>query len=109
MNFTGFVAYFDTNNATIFLVIGTIIRLVGKATAKPISHPFRNLWEKSAVQPVFMEVIVKVITVSNAKVMKKATSTGEYFLLNFKAFQHQVFSFICLTEYLSLFSFFIFC
>ncbi len=66
---------------TIFLTSGRISKLVGNPTTNPTTHPRRNLSKKPAVQPVIIVVIVKVIVESNAKVMKSAVSTVEYFLL----------------------------
>ena len=62
--------------------------LVGKATRKPITQPFRNLLINASVHPMFIVVIVKVIVVSKAKVIKKANNKPEYFLFNFKRVNH---------------------
>jgi ketopantoate reductase len=63
-------------------------RLVGKATAKLISHPLANLLRNPAVHPVFTRVIVEVIVVFKASVINNAIDNLEYFLLNFKAVNH---------------------
>jgi len=81
-------SYSETILFISILANGITKRLVGKATAKPIIHPFTNLWRNPAVHPVFIEVIVKVIVVSKANVMIIAINKPEYFLLSFKAGNH---------------------
>ena len=82
------MAYSETNKVANFLAKGIANKLVGKATTNPIIHPCRNLCRNPEVQPVFIEVIVKVNVVSKAKVIKKATNNPEYFMSNFKTYDH---------------------
>ena len=63
-------------------------RLVGKATTKPIAHPFTKLSRNPAVHPTFIEVIVKVIVESKANVINNAIKNPEYLLLIFKSANH---------------------
>jgi len=66
------VNFYFANLIAIFFASGVAIMLVGKATIKPRIQPFRNLKIKSSFQPVFTNVITKVIVVTKANVMKKA-------------------------------------
>ena len=66
------------------LISGIIRRLVGKATAKPISQPPTNLCANIGAHPVLTSVIVKDIVVSKTRAIKSAVRTPEYFALNFK-------------------------
>jgi len=76
----------DTNEATNFLAKKIANMLVGKATAKPIIHPCKNFGKNMSVQPMFIEIIAKVITVSNDRVIKNAIKIPEYFLSIFNLF-----------------------
>ena len=67
---------------------GDINRLVGKPTAKPMSQARANLSRKPVFQPVIIEVMVKDIVVSRAKVINKPVRISEYFLVSFKADDH---------------------
>ncbi len=82
------VVYSETILFTILLANWKAKRLVGKATAKPINHPFTNRWRNPAVHPVFIEIIVKVIAESKAIVMIIAVNKPEYFLSSFKIGNH---------------------
>lgn len=75
----------DTNKASNFLAKKIATMLVGKATAKPIIHPCKNFERNISFQPILIDIIVKVITVSNARVIKTATTIPEYFLSIFKS------------------------
>ena len=77
--------YSDAMAATIRRMGYDINRLVGNATAKPISQPEMNLWRKPTVKPVIIAVIVKDIVVSKAKVIKNAVKRIEDLLFTFKA------------------------
>lgn len=76
------------NLAASLLANGIIRMLVGNATIKPITQPFKNLWINASFHPLFTIVIMKVIAVSKANVIKNATNNPEYFLFNFKSFNH---------------------
>ncbi len=95
--------YLETSLLTSLLVNGNAKRLVGKATAKPISHPLTNLSRNPAVHPVFIESIVKVIVVSKAIVMNIAVNKPEYFLSIFKVGQPSS------KRFCRLYSMFVFC
>ena len=72
------------------LANGITIMLVGKATINPITHALRNAGKNCSVNPTFILVMVKVIVVSKAKVIKKATNIPKYLLLipNFPPFSN---------------------
>ncbi len=80
--------YSETNLSVSLLANGMTTRLVGKATTKPINHPFTKLSRNPAVHPTFIAVIVKVIVESKANVINNAIKNPEYFLLNFKSANH---------------------
>jgi len=67
----------EMSRSTSFPICGMASRLVGRATANPISHPERNAMGKTVDHPTCTKTIVKVITVSNTNVMKKALRTLE--------------------------------
>ena len=58
-------------------------RLVGNATAKPISHAPANLCINPELQPVITDVMVKLMAVSNVTTMSKAVMKTEYLALIF--------------------------
>ena len=82
------VLYSETNLFTSFLAKGMTKMLVGKATAKPIVHPFTKLLRNLVVHPTFIVVMVKVIVESKANVINSAVKNPEYFLLIFKSVTH---------------------
>ena len=75
--------YYSQTTFTSLLTSGVIARLVGNATAKPINHAPANLWINPEVQPINIEVMVKVMVVSNMITMSKAVRKTEYLDLNF--------------------------
>ena len=66
---------------------------MGKATTKPIIHPFMKVERNLGVQPILIVVIVKVMVVSNARVIKNAINSPEYFLSTFKIYFTFLFTF----------------
>ena len=60
-----------TTFATSRLIGGMAIKAVGKATAKPTIQPCANLCRKRGLKPVVSSVIVKVITVSKIRAIKR--------------------------------------